>query len=443
MTSSENGGHRVAYINARLICPQSGTDGPGAVLTEDDRIADAGPQLFSDGVPTDIAIFDCGGQIICPGVVDLLTKVGEPGGEQNETLATASASAAAGGVTTLICKPNTLPVIDDPALVDYIERRARDTAIVRVHPIAAVTRSLEGREITEMGLLAEAGAVAFSDGDHALADALTMRRALSYSAFFNAAIIQHPEDPSLAADGCMNEGETAARLGLTGIPAEAEVIMVERDIHLVSLTGGTCHFSQVTTKRALDAIRAAKQRRLNITCGVSPLHFTLTEEAVGEYRTFAKTSPPLRSEADRLAVIDAIADGTIDVITSNHDPQDVEGKRLPFARATYGVSGLETLLPLSLALHHTHNIPLARLMACLSHNPAQIVNLPGGSLTKGAPADLVIFDPDADWLIDPDKFRGKCHNSPFDNYPVRGQVSRTIVGGVPIFVADPQSGKEQ
>ncbi|MFQ5938626.1 MAG: dihydroorotase [Alphaproteobacteria bacterium] len=425
---------RVAYVNARLLDPASGLDAPGALLTEGEAIADFGPNLFQDGVPDGIEVIDCRGCCLAPGLVDMRVQLREPGEEHKETIATASRAAAAGGITSMASLPNTDPAVDGVAVVEFVARRAREVKMVKVFTYAAVTRGLAGREITEMGLLAEAGAVAFSDGVKAVADPLVMRRALSYARTFDLLIAQHPEEPSLAADGVMNEGEIATRLGLTGIPAVAEPIMVERDIRLVELTGGRYHAAHLSTAAAVEQIHQAKERGLPVTCDTAPAYFALNETAVGDYRTFAKLSPPLRSEADRRAIADGLKDGTIDAIASDHAPHDQDSKRLPFAQAADGIVGLETLLALSLELYHNGHLPLLEALGALTFRPAELLALPAGRFKKGAPADLVLFDLDQPWQIEIDNFRSKSKNSPFDGRPVQGRVLRTVVDGRGVFV---------
>ena len=424
---------RVAYVNARLLDPASGLDATGALLTEDGAIADFGPRLFNDGLPDGIERIDCRGLALAPGLIDMHAHLREPGAEYQETLATASLAAAAGGITTIVATPNTQPVIDDVALVEFVARRARDTARVNVRPMAAATRGLRGSEMTEMGLLAEAGAVAFTDGDRAVADARLMRRALSYASAFDLLLVQHVEDPSLAREGVMNEGEVAMRLGLAGIPAAAETIMVERDLRLAALTGGRWHAAHLSTADTLEPMRAAKRRGLRVSCGVAPVNFALNETSVGEYRTFAKVSPPLRTEPDRKAIVAGLADGTIDVISSGHCPQDTESKRLPFSLAAFGVIGLETMLPLALELWHNGSVPLLRVLAAMTERPAEILRLPGGRLAKGTPADLVLLDLEAPWRIDEKRLHSKAKNSPFHDRPVQGRAERTIVAGRTVY----------
>ena len=429
MTEGSRASGRRAFINVRLLNPASGLDAPGALLIEDGRIAEVGPHLFADGVPSGIDTVDGGGHCLCPGLIDMHAFVGEPGAEHKETLATASAAAAAGGITTLIATPDTDPAIDDVALVELIKRLARDTAVVHVHTMAAITKGLRGAAMTEMGLLASAGAVAFTDGDYTIADALVMRRALAYASTFDLLIDHLPLDAELSADGCLNEGEVATRLGLAGIPAAAEAIILDRDLRLAELTGARLHASRLTTRASLDAMRAAKTRGLRVSCSVTPHHFALNETAVGEYRTFAKVWPPLRSEEDRRALIQGLADGAVDVIVSGHSPQDQESKRLPFAQAAAGISGLETMLPLALELHHNGHLSLLAVIDKMTAAPARLLGLDGGVLAAGAPADLLLFDLGAPWVIDPDRFISKSKNSPFENHPVQGRALRTLVAG--------------
>ncbi len=431
-------GGRRAYCDARLLDPASGLDSRGALLTEDGIIADLGPGLFSDGVPEGIETVDCAGHALCPGLIDMRAFLGEPGASHKETLASASHAAAAGGVTTLVAMPDTEPVIDDVSLVELMARRARDSAIVHVHPTAAITKGLGGAEMTEFGSLAAAGAVAFTDGTHTVANARVMRRALSYASAFDVLIDHFPQEPSLAEDGCMNEGEVATRLGLAGIPPAAEAIALDRDLRLVALTETRYHASHLSTAAALDSIRAAKARGLPVSCSAAPHHFALNETEVGEYRTFAKTAPPLRAESDRRAVVEGLADGTIDVIASGHAPQDQESKRHPFAQAECGIAGLETMLPLALELYHNDQVPLLAVLGAMTAAPARLLRLECGALESGAPADLTLIDLEAPWRIDPEAFRSKSKNSPFEDRPVQGRALRTVVAGREVYAANPK-----
>jgi dihydroorotase len=359
--------------------------------------------------------------------------VGEPGAEYRETIASASQAAAAGGVTTIVCQPDTNPVIDDPALVDFVLRRARDTSIVHVQPMAALTKGLRGEEMAEIGRLKAAGAIAFTDGAKSVTNAQVMRRALTYARDFDALIVHHTEDPDLVGEGVMNEGEFAARLGLAGVPAAAETIMLERDMRLVALAECRYHAASITCEPALDVLRRAKEQGLEVTASASVNHLTLNEIDVGPYRTFLKLSPPLRSEADRAALVAALAAGLIDVVMSDHNPQDVEGKRLPFAEATHGAIGLETMLSAALRLVHSNELPLMTLLKAMSSAPAQLLGLAAGSLRPGSPADVIVLDPDTPWVLDPAELKSKCKNTPFDEARLTGRVVRTIVAGRTVY----------
>lgn len=425
-------GKTTALINARLVDPATGSDEPGGLVIEDGLIAEVGASLRRNA-PEGADVIDCGGHVLCPGLIDMVVFAGEPGFEHRETLATASRAAAAGGVTTIICMPDTEPVIDDAALVDYIERRARDTAIVHVHPLGAITKGLNGREMTEIGLLQEAGAVAFTNGKASISNALVMRRALTYAKDFGALVVHNTEEPALAEGGVMNEGEISARLGLPGIPCEAETIMVERDLRLVKLTGGRYHAAQISCAASIEAIRQAKQSGLSVTCGASINHLTLNENDIGSYRTFLKLRPPLRPEGDRSAIVAALVSGDIDVIVSAHDPMDADVKRRPFAEANDGAVGLETLLPAALSLYHNGHIELAPLLRAMTTNPADVLGLPGGRLAKGAVADLAVVDLDQPWIVDPDLLQSKSKNTPFDESRLQGRVLRTIVAGKTVY----------
>ncbi len=424
---------RVAYVNARLVDPASGLDAPGALLTEGEVIADFGAGLFGEGVPEGIKVVDCGGHCLIPGLVDIRVQLREPGEEHKGTLASGGRAATAGGITTMVCLPNTVPVIDDMSVVEFIARRARLLGLTKVYCYGAVTKGLEGRALAEMGMLAEAGAVAFTDGIKAVGDAQVMRRALSYAGTYRLLIVQHPEESSLAEDGAMNAGETATRLGLQGIPRAAEIIIVERDIRLVEMTGGRIHFAHVSTAEAIEAVARAKARGLNVTCDTAPPYFALNETAVGDYRTFAKLSPPLRAEADRQAVVEGVKNGTIDAIASDHAPQDEDAKRLPFAQAACGGIGLETLLPVSLEFYQNGQMSLTDVLRLLTCGPADVLGLSAGRLEKGLPADLTLFDPDRAWKVVADDLLSKSKNSPFDGRPVQGRVLRTVVDGRAVY----------
>jgi len=420
------------FRNARLLDPASNLDRRGDLLIEDGKIAALDPKIAAH----DAESVECAGACLAPGLVDMRVELREPGAEHQESMNSGGLAAVAGGVTTLVMLPTTDPVIDDIALVEFVARRSRDVGLARIRTYAAATKGLKGRELTEMGLLAAAGAVAFTDAGRAIADATVMRRALSYARTFDLLVMQHPEEPSLAAGGMMNEGEVATRLGLAGITPAAEIIMVERDLRLVEATGGRLHIAHVSTEAAIDAIRRAKARGLPVTCDTAPHYFALNETAVGDYRTFAKVSPPLRSEWDRRAVVAGLKDGTIDAIASDHAPHDQESKRLPFASAASGIIGLETLLPLTLELYHNGHLSLLEALGAVTQRPADILGLPAGRLAVGAAADLVLFDLERPWRIDVDAFRSKSKNAPYDGRPVQGRVLRTLVAGRSVFSSE-------
>jgi dihydroorotase len=417
-------GRPLLLANARLVDP-AGAEQRGSVLVREGAIADVGQV----GEVSDCDLVDCAGQVVAPGLVDMRAFIGEPGAEHRETLRSASEAAAAGGVTTIVCMPDTNPVMDDPAIVDFVLRRAREKALVNVRPAAALTKGFQGREMTEIGLLREAGAIAFTDGARSVTNAQVMRRALTYARDFDALVVHHVEDPDLVGQGVMNEGEFSSRLGLPGIPREAETVMLERDIRLLRLTGGRYHAAMVSCADSVEIVRAAKARGLPITCGVSINNLSLNENDIGDYRTFLKLSPPLRHENDRQAVIDGLADGTIDVIVSDHNPQDAETKRQPFAEAADGAVGLETLLSAALRLHHDGRMGLPRLLRAMSARPAEILGLPAGRLSRGAPADLILFDPDAPYVLDKRRLHSRSKNTPFDEARLQGIVTLTLVGG--------------
>ncbi|MDE2362253.1 MAG: dihydroorotase [Hyphomicrobiales bacterium] len=424
----------IALVNARLIDPAKGVETRGGVFARDGFIVAAGGDVGAQSVPSDAQIFDCAGDVVAPGLIDMQAFVGEPGAESRETIATATAAAAAGGVTTILARPDTNPPVDDPAVVDFLKRRARDTGRVRVLPMAALTRGCEGREIAEFGLLLEAGAVAFGDAGRSLRNAQVMRRALSYARDFGALIVHFAEDRDLAG-GVMNEGEFASRLGLSGVPAEAESIVLERDMRLVALTGGRYHAALVSSEQSLEIVAAAKKAGSRVTCGVSINHLTLNENDIGDYRTFLKLRPPLRREETRRALVDAVASGLIDVVVSDHDPQDVETKRLPFGEADFGAVGLETMLAAGLRLVHSGDIGLPQLLRAMSTRPAEILGLPQGRLAPGAPADLIRFDPDEPFVVDRETLHSRCKNSPFDEARMQGRVKLTVVAGAVAYEA--------
>ncbi len=418
------------FTNVRLLDPATQLDAPGALLVRDGLIADHGTNL---GRPEGAATVDGDGAILCPGLVDMRAALGEPGYEYRETIASAAEAAAAGGITTLAALPDSRPAIDDPALVRLLRARGEETGSLTILPYGAITRGCRGEELAEIGLLGEAGAVAFTDGQRALGNARMMRLALSYARGFGYRIIQHPEDPALAEGGAATEGELATRLGLPGIPLAAEEILVARDISLARLTGGSVHFAHLSTARALDLVRRAKDEDLPVTCDTAPPYFDLNETAIGDFRSYAKLSPPLRPEADRLAVAAALQDGTIDAVASDHQPRDADDKRLPFAQASAGGAGLATLLGVTLAQVHGSGLALMQAIGLLTARPAALLGCPAGRLAKGAPADLCLFDLDRGWRVVSGELPGKAQNTPFDGRALEGRVVGTWKAGRRVF----------
>ena len=419
----------LALLNARLVDPARETESRGGLLVLDGVIAGVGREVTRDQVPEGARVIDCAGDVVAPGLVDMRAFVGEPGAEHRETVASLSAAAAAGGVTSLVVRPDTNPPVDDPAVVDFVLKRARDDARIRIFPSAALTKGLEGAEIAEIGLLASAGAIAFSDGARSVASAQTMRRAMTYARDFDALVAPVCEDRSLRGDGVVAEGLRASWLGLPGVPREAETIALERDLRLVALTGVRYHAQMISNHLSIEAMARVRDAGLAATCGVSINHVTLNELDVGDYRTFLKLSPPLRSEDERLALIEALNDGVIDVICSDHDPQDVETKRLPFAEAATGAVGVETMLSASLRLVTAGHISLPRLIRAMTLRPAEILRLPVGRLSVGAPADVIRFDPDEPYVLNPSNLHSRCRNTPFDEARLEGRVKLTLVAG--------------
>lgn len=420
------------FVNARLIDPESGRDGPGALWIEGDRIADVafGAQ---PSPPEGATVIDCGGHALAPGIVDVGVSVGEPGARHRESFRSAGRAAAAGGVTTMVVQPDTDPCADDPAIVQFIARRAAEASPVRVLAMAALTKGRRGLEMAELGLLRDAGAVAFTDAGHTVADTRVMRRCLTYARTLGAPVIHHPQEPRLSDGACATEGEYAGRLGLPGAPAMAERIALERDLALAELTGARLHVDAITTQGALTALRRARDAGLAVTAGTSIHHLSLNEIDVGAYRTFFRLDPPLRAEEDRAAVAQALAEGLIDLIASQHLPWDEESKRVPYEAAAVGAVGLETMLPAALTLYHAGVMGLPALFERLSLAPSRLLGLESGRLTRGAPADLALFDPDAPFVLDRFALRSKSKNTPFDRRRMTGRVLRTWVGGATVY----------
>jgi dihydroorotase len=421
------------YTNARIVDPSRGIDETGSLIVTDGKIVAAGAR--NQGAPDGAAIHDCSGLTVVPGLVDMRVFIGEPGGEHRDTIASASAAAAAGGVTSLVMMPDTDPVIDDVALVEFVLRTARETAKTRIFPAAAITKGLAGREMTEIGILQQAGAVCFTDGRETITNAAVMRNAMRYARDFDALIAHETQDADLSAGGVMNEGLFASWLGYSGIPREAEVLPLERDLRLAALTGARYHAAKISTAMSADVIRAAKDKGLAVSAGVSINHLSLNENDIGEYRTFFKLSPPLRHEDDRLAMVEALKDGTIDVIVSSHDPQDVDTKRLPFSESADGAVGLETLLSAGLRLVHSGDISLSRLIETMTTGPAKLLGIDAGTLRPGAAADFAILDPDMPWVLDANQLHSKSKNTSFEDARFTGRVVQTVVAGNSVYSA--------
>jgi dihydroorotase len=402
----------------------------GELLIADQKIVDFGPSL---GNPEGAEIIESEGAILSPGLIDLRASLGEPGFEYRETIASAASAAAAAGITTIAVLPDSSPAIDDPALVRLITARGQESGTVTLLPYAAATRGCAGSELAEYGLLKAAGAIAFTDGSKPIASSRLMRRALSYASGFNMRIVQHPEDAELAAGGAATEGARATWMGLPGIPAAAESICVARDIALAELCSGAVHFAHVSTEAALALIRQAKDRGSKITCDTAPPYFDLNETAIGDYRTYAKLSPPLRAESDRQAVLAALKDGTIDAIASDHQPRDADDKRLPFAEASPGGAGFATLLAVTLAQVVSGHLNMPEALALLTAKPAAWLGLDSGRIARGAPADLVLFHPDRAWRVTAGQLPGKAQNTPFDGRALEGTVLATFKAGKKVF----------
>jgi dihydroorotase len=405
----------------------------GGLLTQGSVIADFGAQLCNDGTPEGAEVIDCAGQVLCPGLLDIQVHFREPGFEYKETIESGSKSAAAGGVTTVACMPNTKPVIDDVTVLAYIHERARSTGYVNVRTYAAISKAMKGEELTEMAMLVDHGAVGFTDDGLPMMNAQLMRQALTMSKALGVPIAQHAEDLNLSHGGCMNEGWVATKLGLPGIPNASEAVIVARDILLAELTGGQYHVLHISTHEAVELVRAAKKKGLLVTAEAAPHHFTLTDEAVLDYRTFSKMNPPLRAEKDRQAIIEGLKDGTIDAIATDHAPHDQESKRVPMEVASFGIVGLETMLALALELYHQKLMPLRDVLAAMTYKPADIIHVNAGRLKKGAPADLALIDLEKPWTILNDDLHSKSKNSPFDTRHVKGKALRTIVGGETVY----------
>ncbi len=427
----------VAYINVRIIDPETGLDETcgkeGGVLTMGDTIADVGPDIFKAGIPDGAEVIDGGGHVLCPGLTDIQVHFREPGQEYKETIETGSKSCVVGGITTAACMPNTKPVIDNLTTLGYHQKQSRETGYMHVRTYACITPGMKGESLTEMQTLVEHGAVGFTDDGLPAMDAQVMRQALTMGAALGVPIAQHAEDLNLSGGGAITEGIVSAELGIKGIPNASESVIVARDILLSELTGGHYHVLHISTREALELVRQAKAKGLNVTCEVAPHHFTLTEDAVREHGANAKMNPPLRSAEDRAALIEGLKDGTIDAIATDHAPHELEVKRVPIEEGAFGIVGVETMLPLSLALYHDGTLSLRDVLARMTYKAADIIHVPGGRLQKGQVADLVLIDLETEWTIDPSQFTSKSKNSPFVGHPVKGRAVRTVVSGETVY----------
>ena len=420
----------IHFTNARLIDPEAGTDALGSLTAKGGLIL-----ARDEKAPKGATVVDCGGKCLAPGIVDLGVKIGEPGERHRESFGSAGAAAAAGGVTTIIARPDTHPAIDTPETLEFVTRRATE-APVRIRHMAALTKGRDGREMTEIGFLRDAGAVAFTDVFRVSTEAKALTRAMAYAKSLGALVVGHPQDPGLSGGASATSGKFASLRGIPAVSPMAERIGLERDLALVEMTGVRYHADQITTAKSLPALARAKAAGLDVTAGTSIHHLTLNEFDVGDYRTFFKVTPPLRSEQDRLAVVAAVADGTIDVISSFHTPADEESKRLPFEDAAPGAVALQTFLPAAMRLYHAGHLDLPSLFRAMALNPANRLGLPQGRLAVGTPADLILFDPDAPFLMDRFKLLSKSKNTPFDGARMEGKVLATWVGGTRVFVAE-------
>ena len=415
--------------NARLVDPEAGTETLGNVILDGELIAAIGQM----SAPKHARVIDCGGKYLAPGIVDIGVKIGEPGERHRESFRSAGLAAAAGGVTTVIARPDTNPAIDTPELFEFVTRRAAEASPVRIRHMAALTKGREGREMTEIGFLLDAGAIAFTDVEHITTNTKVLSRAYTYARSLGALVVAHPQDPWLSQGAATTSGRFAALYGLPAVSPMAERMGLERELALVEMTGVRWHADQITAAGSLPALARAKAAGLPVTAGTSIHHLTLNDLDVGDYRTFFKMTPPLRSEDDRLAMVQAVADGVIDVISSMHTPADEESKRLPFEEAASGAVGLQTLLPAAMRLHHAGHLSMAQIFRALSFNPARLLGLPQGRLAEGAPADLILFDPDAPFVLDRFTLLSKSKNTPFDGQRMEGKVLATFVGGRQVY----------
>ena len=416
--------------NVRIIDPSQKMDETGSVIIDKNgKIKLIGKEIKKSDASLHAEIIDLKNKILIPGIVDMKAFVGEPGYEYKENFRTLSYAALAGGVTSIVTMPNTKPLIDNVSMVDFIIRRGRDKASVNLFPSATLTRELAGKQMTEFGLLSAKGIVGFTDVIKTVQSTETMSKIMDYASDLGVLIMQHVEDYELSKNGCINEGEVSTRLGLEGISYIAEKIIIERDLSLLSEFPCRYHINQISSKESLEVIKRNKENGLNFTVGVSINNLSLNQNDIGDFKTFLKVSPPLRLEEDRLMLVDGVKNGLIDVIVSDHTPEDEEGKRLPFAQAATGAIGIETMFPLALEMYHNESLPLNKIIETLTINPSKILKINKGTLKIGSDADICVFDLDTPWVINADLLKSKSKNTAVENRKVQGKVLMTFLNG--------------
>jgi len=421
-------------INGRIIDPKNQMDEIGGLIIDiNGKIKAVGKKVSNGNLPSETEKIDLKKQILIPGIVDMRVFVGEPGYEYKENFRTLSNAALSGGVTTVVSMPNTLPVIDNVSMVDFLKRRGRDKSKINIYPAASLTRNTEGKQMTEFGLLKKKGIIAFTDGLKTVQDPQVMSRIMNYAGESDALIMQHAEDNILSDGGLINEGEISTRLGLKGIPSLAEKIIVERDLSFLEEYHCKYHISQISSKKTLSTIKKAKEEGKIFSTGVSINNLSLNENDIGDFRTFLKLSPPLRTEQDRLSLIKAIGEDLIEVIVSDHKPEDEESKRLTFAQAATGATGIETLLPLALELFHNGSLKLNKIIASMTSNPAKILGIDKGSLEIGRDADLCVIDINKQWVVSKADLLSKSKNTPIEDRKLQGQIIKTFIKGEIVF----------
>ncbi len=426
--------NKAIFKNARIFDPETKYDQHGDLIVENGNIADFGPNIVNNTNTYGFEVIDCDGHLLCPGLLDIQVHFRTPGQTHKEDIITGTKSAAAGGVTTNICMANTTPTIDNKETLKDLYREVEKESYSRVYSYASITKSLAGHELVDMEALKEAGAIGFSDDGKPVMNSLIMRRAMEKAASFNMLISQHAEDINLSDGGCINEGKISRKLGVKGVPNASEAIIVARDLYLLELTGGHYHVLHISTHQAIEAVRRAKSKGLNVTAEAAPHHFILTEDAVLESGTMAKMNPPLRREEDRIAIIEALKDGTIDVIATDHAPHDDQSKCVHIQDAAFGIVGLETMLPLSLQLYHDKEISLTEVIGKMTYKAADVIHKPQlGRIRKGLPADLTLIDLNKEWFIKPEDFSSKSKNAPFKSYKVKGRAIKTIINGQVVY----------